>query len=106
MDFLPFPKKQESKYSEDRGVKSKQTQMRGFLLCVLKLLNFVLLVSGISLVIYSGWVYKEWKKETAEAPSPSVDLTYGTVPLVLPSIGSFESSQVADGFEWDTSVPW
>lgn len=42
---------------------------RPFLQCVLKALNFVLVLCGLLMLLYSWWLYKEWTQDSAPSPS-------------------------------------
>ena len=60
---------------------------RGFLECILKLLNFLLTVSGLSIVGYGIYLFVEWKKSTSGdqpfPPDPLSPLTSNSEILAL-----------------------
>ncbi|KAL3689018.1 hypothetical protein R1sor_015327 [Riccia sorocarpa] len=51
---------------------------RGFLQCLLKLLNFLLTMAGAAIVLYALWMLNQWHKHQPDippSPAPSDDLT-------------------------------
>lgn len=44
---------------------------RGFLQCILKILNFFLTMVGAAMVLYSLWMLHEWYKDSSYSPTPA-----------------------------------
>lgn len=98
--------------SGSRRTEGAMATCRGFLQCVLKVLNLFLTLVGAFMVLYSLWMLREWYKDSPVTPSPApapVELaTYvssggmdgrGSVAEVLPALNKASVIEKISGGE-------